>query len=270
MEANIDKAGKEYWNNTWQESSLPNSFDPKLKRFDQWVSLQFHNYFVDLFKDMNTSKMDLLEIGCAKSIWLPYFAKEMNFKVTGLDYSPNGCELSRQILKKNNVSGEIICADLFEPPKDMLGKYDVIVSFGVVEHFKDTATCLKAISKFLKPGGLLITSVPNLVGWNGSIQKLVNQPVLDIHELIDTNRLKNEYQKAGLQVLKSEYFVSTNFGVCNLTGVPSSLSRFFKKIFLGILARISQFAWRVENVFGKIPASKAASPYLICIGRKPF
>lgn len=55
----------------------------------------------------------------------------------------------------------------FSPPASMLGKFDVVVTFGVVEHFIDTRACLDAMSQFLKPGGLLVTSIPNLAGWIG-------------------------------------------------------------------------------------------------------
>jgi 2-polyprenyl-3-methyl-5-hydroxy-6-metoxy-1,4-benzoquinol methylase len=265
----MDKAGKKYWDDSWAESSLPAEFQPSEKNWDQWVSQQFHGYFKELFKGLDASRMTLLEIGCAKSIWLSYFVKEYGFQVTGLDYSQNGCELSRQLLKRNNVNAEIVCSDFFSPPENLLGKFDIVISFGVVEHFKDTSTCLKAVSKFLKPDGMLITSIPNMVGWNAAIQKIVNKPVYDIHELIDTKRLRNEYEKAGLDIQKSEYFMSTNFGVCNLAGMKEkSFLHTCKKILLALLARFSQVIWRLENIFGKLPATRLASPYIICVGRK--
>ena len=105
--------------------------------------------FLRLFANSETSSMRLLEIGCAKSAWLPYFAKEFSLSVCGLDYSPIGCQMSRKILQANGVVAEVFCADLFSPPDNMLGVFDVVVSLGVVEHFEDTASCLNAVSSFL-------------------------------------------------------------------------------------------------------------------------
>ena len=93
----------------------------------------------------------------------------MNFdcSVTGLDYSEIGCEEARLILENNNVEGEIVCCDFFSPPESMLNRYDVVISFGVLEHFENTSDCTKAFSRFLRPGGLLLTVIPNMNGIPG-------------------------------------------------------------------------------------------------------
>ncbi|WP_437830178.1 methyltransferase domain-containing protein [Sorangium sp. So ce1153] len=36
---------------------------------------------------------------------------------------------------------------------------DAVVSPGVVEHFEDTAGCLRACARYLRPGGPIITEV---------------------------------------------------------------------------------------------------------------
>jgi len=212
----------------------------------------------------------LLEIGCAKSAWLPYFAKEFGFSVCGLDYSPTGCQMTKKVLQVNGVEAEIVCADFFMPPENMLGAFDVVVSFGVVEHFDDTAACLKAVSSFLKPGGLLITNIPNMTGWIGAIQKSLNKPVYDIHQLIDPARLRRAHEHAGLEVVECDYFVCTSFGVNNLIGISTrTLAGFLKKVLLGVLARASMLVWSIEGMVGVFPPSKFGSPYINCIARKP-
>ena len=118
-------------------------------------------------------------------MWLPYFAKEFAFEVYGIDYSEIGCQQAKQILEYEGVNGKIVCADFFSPPGSMLKAFDVVVSFGVLEHFEDTTACIAAFSKFLKPGGLLITNIPNLCGLNGLIQKMINRSIFDIHVPLD-------------------------------------------------------------------------------------
>lgn len=214
--------------------------------------------------------MRLLEIGCAKSAWLPYFAKEFGFSVCGLDYSPIGCQMAKEVLQANGVEAEVVCADFFSPPENLLGAFDVVISFGVVEHFDDTASCLRAVSSFLKPGGMLITNVPNMVGWIGSIQKLINRPVYEIHQLIDPARLREAHELAGLEVLECDYFIYTSFGVNNLTGISTNtVAGFLKKICLGVLSRASMLMWSIEEKVGAFPPRKFASPYINCIAHKP-
>jgi 2-polyprenyl-3-methyl-5-hydroxy-6-metoxy-1,4-benzoquinol methylase len=152
----------------------------------------------------------------------------------------------------------------------MLETFDVVVSFGVVEHFDDTASCLRAASSFLKPGGLLITNIPNMVGWIGSVQKMVNKPVYDIHQLIDRARLREAHELAGLQVIECDYFVSTSFGVNNLIGISiNTVMGFLKKVLLVILVRASMLVWLIESKIGYFPSTKLASPYINCVARKP-
>jgi 2-polyprenyl-3-methyl-5-hydroxy-6-metoxy-1,4-benzoquinol methylase len=265
----VDKAGKQYWNDSWAISSLPRAVDPRRRQLDNWVNRRFDRLFQRLFANVETEGLRLLEIGCAKSAWLPYFAKEFGFRVSGLDYSPRGCEMARAVLDANGIEPDIVCADLFSPPDSMMGQFDVVVSFGVVEHFDDTASCLAAVSRFLKPGGMVITNIPNMVGSVGSVQKALNRPVFDIHQLIDPARLRDAHERAGLTVLECEHFLFTSFGVSNLAGISiRTITGLSKKILLGILARLSMCVWLIEDMTGDLPPNEVTSPYINCIARK--
>lgn len=265
----MDKAGQKYWNDSWAASTVPDAVNPRDMSLNNWTNRQFHQLFARLFdtRDMQTAR--LLEIGCAKSAWLPYFSKEFGFKVCGIDYSPIGAEMARNILQKNGIEPEVVCADLFAPPQHMFGAFDVVVSFGVAEHFEDTSAYLRAASLFLKPGGMLITNIPNMVGWIGYVQKVVNRPVYDIHQLIDQAALKEAHTLAALDVLDCSYFMSTSFGVNNLVGISTRTPiGFLKKLFLGVLARVSVLVWFVEDKFGSFPTNRHTSPYINCISLK--
>ena len=265
----MDKAGKKYWDDSWAASKLPEAINPADMSLDNYVSRRFHGLFVNLFDGLQTRSLRLLEVGCAKSTWLPYFAKEFGFEVCGLDYSPIGCEMATQITRLNKVDAKIFCADLFAPPLDMLGQFDVVVSFGVVEHFDDTSACLNSVSAFLKPGGIIITSIPNMTGLIGSIQKAVNKPVYNIHQLIDSIMLSDAHKLAGLEVLNCNYFIFTSFGVANLEGISvNSFYGYSKKIIIGVMARISKLVWLIESKLGFLPPNKTFSPYIYCVARK--
>ncbi len=213
--------------------------------------------------------MKLLEIGCARSAWLPYFAKQFGFKVYGLDYSRTGCEQARQVLSGAGVQGEIICADFFSPPESLLEEFDVVVSYGVVEHFEDTAACVEALSKFLKPGGMMITVIPNMVGLIGLLQKTLNRPVFNIHVPLDSDALAKAHYVTGLKVMSCDYFISTNFGVCNLNGIKhGSMEWRVKRVVLASLARLSMIMLFTEGKVSALKANYLTSPYINCVARK--
>ena len=261
-----DKAGKDYWSNLWEKETLPLSINPLGKGLNNFVSQNFSEYFKGCFKGMNTESASLLEIGCARSVWLPYFAREFGFHVSGLDYSETGCKLTRLILKRNNVEGKIYHCDLFNPPHEVLESFDVVISFGVVEHFDDTKACIKACSRFLVPSGIMITSIPNMVGLNGRIQKLCDRTVYDIHYPIDRETLKCAHTSAGLEVISCDYFLLANFGVINLEGLQGKP---YYKILIRLRSWTSKFFWLIGRIVHLPSPNRWTSPYINCMVMKP-
>ena len=264
-----DKAGKPYWNLAWDNAPLPEVFNPRAHYLKDYVNSRFHAFFCRIFSTMDTRGMKLLELGCARSMWLPYFAKEFGFEVFGIDYSEKGCQLAKDLLSNEGVSGEIICNDFFSPSESLLEKFDIVVSFGVAEHFQDTGECINAFSKFLKPNGILITNIPNMVGLIGIIEKIINRSVYDIHKLVDSDSLKKAHEKVGLEDIECNYFIFTNFGVCNLQGVkPGSISWIIKKVLLAVLVRFSMLVWFIECRVGHLKPNRFFAPYINCLAYK--
>lgn len=264
-----DKAGPGYWEHSYLSAPLQTAINPTAPGWKNYVNRSLHAYFREAFASLPASNTALLEIGCANSAWLPYFVKEFGFMVYGIDYAEAGVQQAAQILQNEKVTGQVICANAFAPPEALLGKFDVVISFGVVEHFDDTAACLTAFARFLKPGGLLFTLAPNLTGLAGWIQKTVDRSTYDIHLPIDSVALQAAHARAGLEVLRCGYFLFANFGVCNLNGLSKrSLEWLLKKAFLGLLTRVFfALTWVVDTVM-KWPPGPMFSPYVTCLARK--
>src|SRR5215217_3453915 len=112
-----DRAGKAHWDDTWRargKSTLRqvdgpgrwNHVNRELARFlRRWLAPQ-------------GAESQLVELGCARSIWLPYFA-QLGHSVTGVDYSELGCELAREGLLQAGLSGRVVLADFFKPPGEL-------------------------------------------------------------------------------------------------------------------------------------------------------
>lgn len=264
-----DKAGKQYWDDVWSEDGLPSAVNPYLKGVRNYINRRFHEYFLEAFSEIETSGMKLLEIGCAKSAWLPYFIKEFGFIVHGIDYSEIGCKKARQILRNEGLEGKILYADCLSPPTNMLNAYDVVVSFGVMEHFDDTVECTKAFSSFLKQNGIMITIIPNLCGLIGFVQKILNRKVFDIHAVLDRETLKRSHEISGLKVLDCDYFIFSNFSVLNIKGLRiNSIEFFIKKNILRFLVAFSFMGSFFENKVGLFRGNKLLSTYIHCKSRK--
>jgi 2-polyprenyl-3-methyl-5-hydroxy-6-metoxy-1,4-benzoquinol methylase len=225
--------------------------------------------FSRLLKDVPVKGKKLVEIGCGNSSWLPYFSKQFGFDVYGIDYSEEGCEQAEKILQRENVDGTIYCTDAFNPAEDLHSEFDVVLSFGVIEHFTDTVSTLEAFSKYLKPGGLLITTIPNMSGLNGWLHKIMNRALYDIHVPLDRKQLSGAVRAAGLNEITTDYYIGVSLNV-QLTDAGEPVKNFRTKKFISKTgAGITLFFWWLEENLGFFPQSRWFSRGIVSIAQRP-
>jgi SAM-dependent methyltransferase len=146
----------------------------------------------------------------------------------------------------------------------MVEGFDVVISFGVLEHFDRTTDCLIAFSRYLKPGGLMITTIPNLCGLNGSIQKIVNRPIFDIHVALDAESLAAAHERMGLRVSSCDYFLLVNFGILNI----ENFSGLFHAVASRFRSWITKVIWICEGAIPLLKPNRWSSPYINCVAVK--
>ncbi len=78
-------------------------------------------------------------------------------KVTGIDLSDKAIEEAKKLSAKIGIESTFICSDVYELPKNLDEKFDIIyTSYGVITWMPDLDKWAKVISHFLKPNGKLI------------------------------------------------------------------------------------------------------------------
>jgi 2-polyprenyl-3-methyl-5-hydroxy-6-metoxy-1,4-benzoquinol methylase len=261
-----DKAGKSYWDRMWETGALPEPIDPHRRGLKNYPFRRFHNLFERVFQGQRKQGKKLIEIGCAQSVFLPYFAKHFGFEVAGLDRSEGGCEGARSILKRDGVDGEIFCADLFSPPQHLLQEFDVLVSFGVVEHWENPSAVLSAMSKVLRSEGRMITVIPNLNGLPGALQRVMDRAVYDIHIPLNREGLASAHRLAGLEVERCDYFLPIALEVLNVESWSKGLPCWVTMRSYGVISRL---VWLWDDHVTSLSANPWTSPYVVCVARKP-
>lgn len=259
----IDKAGADYWNANWLNSDLPLPFNHLDQTLDNYVNQKLHQYFLKIIE--NIKGLNILELGCASSVWPIYFSQYHEANVTGLDYSAVGCKKSKILMDTYKVPGNIYCSDLFQPPTEILNTFDLVVSFGLVEHFQNTAECLKACSHFLKPGGRLLTLVPNMRGLIGFLQKITDESIYNVHVPLDIQDVCEAHHIAGLKLLECDYFMSINLSVVNS---QKHVGKLWHQYFRNCLSITSKLIWMLEKYRIRIPNSNSFSPYILALAEK--
>jgi 2-polyprenyl-3-methyl-5-hydroxy-6-metoxy-1,4-benzoquinol methylase len=208
----------------------------------------------------------ILEIGGGGSSWLLYLAEKFpEKKFAALDYSEEGCGILRDALVAQGLKNFDIWEEDFFSPSERVGKFDLVYSHGVVEHFNDLSGVLRAHAQFISASGVMLTVIPNMAGVLGVLTKKMNRSVYDIHVPHDLQAFVKGHYDAGLEVIDSGYLCSNNFGV--LSSCVSDKND-LKKILYKALSRLSKAVWFVESRYFNLPAIKLFSPYIYVISKK--
>jgi SAM-dependent methyltransferase len=123
-----------------------------------------------------------IEIGCAPGKLLAWVASVLRAQASGLDYSAAGIAQCRRLFAALNLGIELHQADFFDHPLP-LESFDVVASFGFIEHFEDPAQAVAQHVRLVRPGGTALIAVPNYGGLYGKLQQWCDPANLALHNL---------------------------------------------------------------------------------------
>lgn len=111
-------------------------------------------------KNVSQAKPSMLEVGCGSAFVSLYFAK-CGYRVSGLDINKDIIEIAKKNFKKENTQGTFVVGTAEKLPfKD--NSFDIVSSFGLIEHFEDPTPAFSEMVRVLKKGGLFFADiVPN-------------------------------------------------------------------------------------------------------------
>jgi SAM-dependent methyltransferase len=123
-----------------------------------------------------------LEIGCAPGKLLAWVAAKLGAEASGLDYAPNGIHQCQRLFDASGLNIPLYREDLFSNTLPA-ASFDVVASFGFIEHFDDPAPAVEQHLRLVKPGGLALITIPNYGGVYGSLQGRLNPENLAAHNV---------------------------------------------------------------------------------------
>jgi SAM-dependent methyltransferase len=101
-------------------------------------------------------RIDILEAGCG-SLQKITFKKEIN--ITGIDISQK--QLDRNVYLNKKILGDLEKYNFGD------NKFDLIICWDVLEHLSNPKLALDNMANALKPGGLMVLKLPNLMSFKG-------------------------------------------------------------------------------------------------------
>ena len=196
-----------------------------------------------------------IELGGFPGYYSVYFKKYHNLDITLFDHYIHR-DIVNELLRANGLTdGDItmIEADMFtyKPEK----QYDLVTSFGLIEHFNDTKDIIEKHLQFLKPGGVLFITLPNFKSANGWVQRRFDPENYKIHNItvMDPQLLTRTCAQLGLKEI--ECFYDGKFSVwLENKAQHSAFARGFVKTL-----------WLAGKIITKIipVESRALSPYIV-------
>jgi SAM-dependent methyltransferase len=145
----------------------------------------YGNSILDVFDRLpNDPSLSIAEIGGAPGQYLAYLHKRRGYAVTCIDYSPIGCQKTRENFELLGIDGSVIQADVFDNEVQM-PRFDAVYSMGLIEHFNDPGPIVQRHARLVKPGGYLVLGVPNLQGIHGWFFRRLRPRMYATH-VIDT------------------------------------------------------------------------------------
>ena len=162
----MDYVEQGYWDKSYQQLDLSTLYVDPLVR--NWIQ-----------SFIPKSNGTCIEIGCFPGGNLTTFG-DLGYKLHGIDLTPRvEKDLHKMFKSKGYRVGEFKRIDFleFKPEK----KYDIVCSFGFIEHFSDWKGVLSRHASLVNENGFLIIEAPN---FRGSVQRI-------LHTFLDKENLSN-------------------------------------------------------------------------------
>lgn len=256
----MDRTTVEYWTKFWEHAKPPRQIRVDGSALRYTVDRTYYSAVERYIP--STPGARLIEIGCGNSAWLPFFSKRFGIDVAGLDYSEYGCARAKAFLEVSEVRGDVRWGDFRNPPEDWIDRFDIVFTNGLIEHFDETSSVISQIARFVKPGGRVLTFIPNMYGLNGWLQRQLGRRTFDTHRALSDKELRDAHERAQMSVIECRYLLPANLLVVN----PDHDSRLARSFIF--LARATTVAvWSVDRLIG-LPCARATAPYVFCCAEK--
>ena len=223
------------WDEIFNGNDVVYSDNPKTQ--NQLFEHAKISFLKEIFPNKNNATM--LEVGCGSAFVSLFFAKN-GYDVTCLDVNESIINIAKDNFKKENAKGKFVVGTAEKLPfKD--NSFDVVSSFGLMEHFENPSIVFDEMVRVLRPNGMFFADiVPNrfsvqslgnifnfLVTFPFSPKKAVrNFRPLYFESSLSCIAYKKLIQKAGIKNLQ----VRGNRPFPRLT-----LPRFLDKLYAGLI-----------------------------------
>jgi 2-polyprenyl-3-methyl-5-hydroxy-6-metoxy-1,4-benzoquinol methylase len=184
----------------------------------------------------------VLDVGCSSGYLARPLAERGN-TIVGLELDPEAARAAEEFCELVLV-GDVETMDLPLEP----GSFDVVLGGDVIEHLRDPAATLARLRPFLRPGGRVVLSTPNVANWAIRLSLLsgrwryTDRGILDRSHthLFTRATLAETLEHAGYRVERIDFSVPVPGDSDLLDGVGRALGRLRPSLFAYQFVAVAQ------------------------------
>lgn len=252
-----DLADAGYWDQHWAHRRPPFH---RLNYYDQ----RMHRMFAPWCRP----GMRAVEVGCGGSRWIRYFEQTWNAEIWGIDYSKQGLAQTRSMALHPATRERLLFGDFFADHGLPQDHFDLVFSLGFIEHFTDTGSVIQRLQRLVRPGGVVLTMIPNFKGLYGWAQQRVGKDIYDTHVIFGPEDLDRMHTSAGLEtVVPANYFGCFAPLVVSFSGVRRTVPLLASVVSTGTKFGQQAACWGLSLV-GLDRESRAFSPNIYGVYRR--
>lgn len=153
-----------YWQSAWEETPAREGFE--------------------LFDDVaahlpRVPGLSFFEIGCAPGRISAEFSARLGYVVSGIDYAADPRDVENHMRARGARVDKIYREDFLNWQTDE--RYDIVASFGFIEHFEDPNPVVDRHFQLARPGGHVVITVPNFARGQKVLHWLFDRENLRLH-----------------------------------------------------------------------------------------
>jgi 2-polyprenyl-3-methyl-5-hydroxy-6-metoxy-1,4-benzoquinol methylase len=191
-----------------------------------------HRAHAKLLAAVGTGKR-VLDVGCSSG-YLARPLSERGNTIVGIELDPEAAHAAEQFCERVLV-GDVETMELPLEPSS----FDVVLCGDVVEHLRDPVAALARLRAFLKPGGRVVLSTPNIANWAirlsllGGRWRYTERGILDrTHTHLFTRAtLAEALERAGYEQVRIDFSVPVPGDSDLLDGLGRALGRLRPPLF---------------------------------------
>lgn len=264
----------EYWERSQGTDLQPNSVAPVSQNMLHWWRRSPSAYAAYLRDALcrkyihDGERLTFLEVGAAPGRNLVKFHRDFGCTTFGVEYTDIGVKIMKDVLAANQIPpANAIHSDFFDPQfhSQYREAFDIVASFGFLEHFDRPKDVVEKHLSLLKSGGLLFITIPNFRYLNYYLKRFFGTDWIQTHNLslMDLQNFKDCFSHESFEIHECRYLGCFQFP-------EPTQTKPWKRIVEKIMGKMQLLlnAVLIRLFRDKPPESRYFSGTIVCIGRK--